>query len=183
MNLFGYTPTVPCGTGLNNPYSQYNPFRSCYEMPSATIIVGDNKKSEFDPDFIKDVKILAENKVVQVMFKDGTSEKAVCSDEDNFSLEIGISICIAKKILGGTGKYNSAIRKAMKIIESKKKMKEKAEEERKRILKRKQKREVYLKKRELKKREEQIKIQEEAYYRAMKRAENDKKTEKNEDEK
>ena len=171
MDFFGYTPTVPCGTGLNNPYSQFNPFCSCYEMPSATIIVGDNKKSEFDPDFVKDVKILAENKVVQVTFKDGTSEKAVCNDEDNFSLEIGISICIAKKILGGTGKYNSAIRKAMKIIESKKKAEEKEEEERERILKRRKKREEYLKKRELKKREEQIKIQEEAYYRAMKKIE------------
>ena len=132
-------------------------------------------RTDFELGFIQDVKILSPNKVVQVIFKDGTSEKAVCSGEDNFSLEIGISICIAKKILGGTGKYNSVIRKAMKIIENKKKTEEKAEEERKRVLKRKQKREAYLKKRELKKREEQIKIQEEAYYRAMKRIEGEEK--------
>lgn len=174
MNLFGYTPTVPCGMGSGDLlYSQYNPFRSCYEIPSTAIVIKDNKKSEFDTDFIQDVKILSPNKVVQVTFKDGTNEKAVCSDEDNFNLEIGISICITKKILGGTGRYNSTIRKAMKIIENKKKVEEKAEEERKRILKRKQKREAYIKKRELKKREEQIKIQEEAYYRAMKRIENE----------
>lgn len=142
---------------------------ACYFSPYAhTALI---RKREFEPDFIKDVAILAKDKVVQVTFKDGTSEKAVCSDEDSFSLEVGITICLAKKILGGTGKYNSIIRKALKILENKRKSEERDREEKNRILKKAQKKKEYLERREQKRREEKIKIQEEAYYRAMKRIE------------
>lgn len=123
---------------------------------------------------ITDVEILSPNKVVQVTFLDGTKEKAVCSKEDDFSLEVGITICLAKKFLGGTKEYNSTIRKALKIIDNKGKLKEQAEEEKSRILKRQQKRKEYLAKREQKRREEEIKIREEAYYRAMKRMKSEK---------
>lgn len=123
---------------------------------------------------ITDVEILSPDKVVQVTFLDGTKEKAVCSKEDDFSLEVGITICLAKKFLGGTKKYNSTIRKALKILDNKEKLKQQAEEEKSRILKRQQKRKEYLAEREQKRREEEIKIREEAYYRAMKRMESEK---------
>lgn len=72
---------------------------------------------------ISDVKILSPNKVVQVIFTDGTSEKAVCSKNDTFSLETGITVCIAKKLLGGTKEYNKIIRNALKTIEKKERLK------------------------------------------------------------
>lgn len=55
---------------------------------------------------IKDVQTI-NNKVVIVVFADGTKEKAVLDSADTFSLEQGISICITKKLLsmktGGNG--------------------------------------------------------------------------------
>lgn len=76
---------------------------------------------------IEDVRVVNksntdEPKVVMVDFADGTTEKAVLSDEDTYSLETGISICITKKLMSvsdtvsGTKVYNSVIRHAMKIM-------------------------------------------------------------------
>lgn len=152
---------------IGDSYFARNPFHMSFSKEFDVITAKNHVK-------ISDVKILSPNKVVQVIFEDGTSEKAVCSKEDDFSLEIGITICLAKKFLGGTKKYNSTIRKALKIIENKEKLKQQAEEEKSRILKRQQKRKEYLAKREQKRREEEIKIREEAYYRAMKRMESEK---------
>lgn len=116
---------------------------------------------------ISDVKILSLDKVVQVIFVDGTSEKAICDKDDTFSLETGITVCIAKKFLGGTKEYNKTIRNAIKIMEQKEKDRKEREERSKRIaLKRQKKAE--------KQRERKIKLQEEAYYRAMKRIESEK---------
>lgn len=117
---------------------------------------------------ISDVKILSPNKVVQVVFADGTREKAVCSENDTFSLETGITVCIAKKLLGGTKEYNKAIRNAVKIMERNEKERKEREERNKRIALKHQKEAE-------KRRERKIKIQEEAYYRAMKRVETEKK--------
>ena len=116
---------------------------------------------------ISDVKILSPNKVVQVIFADGTSEKAVCDKNDTFSLETGITVCIAKKLLGGTKEYNKAVRNALKIMERNEKSKKDLEDEQKQNA-------IKRKKEEEKRREKKIKIQEEAYYRAMKRIKDEK---------
>lgn len=116
---------------------------------------------------ISDVKILSPDKVVQVIFVDGTSEKAVCSENDTFNLEIGITICIAKKLLGGTKEYNKTIRNALKTMERNEKFKKEREEKKKRIALKRQKTEEQ-------RRERKVKIQEEAYYRAMKRIKSEK---------
>lgn len=118
---------------------------------------------------ISDVKILSHDKVVQVIFADGTSEKAVCSENDTFSLETGITVCIAKKLLGGTKEYNKTIRNALKTMEQKEKNRKDLEERNKRIV-------LKQKKEAEKRRERKIKLQEEAYYRAMKRIEQEKNT-------
>lgn len=149
-------------------------FNITYSSVGTAYMTGTTGKVSYGYD-ITDVEILSPDKVVQVTFLDGTKEKAVCSKEDDFSIEVGITICLAKKFLGGTKKYNSTIRKALKILDNKGKLKQQAEEEKSRILKRQQKRKEYLAKREQKRREEEIKIREEAYYRAMKRIEIEKK--------
>jgi len=102
---------------------------------------------------IIDVNIIVPNKVVEVTFADNTKEKAVCREPDVFSLEQAIAICISKKVMGGSSKYNKAVKAGMKVCENKLK-----DEETKRLQA---------------EREEMIEIQKEAYLRAMKEINND----------
>jgi len=120
---------------------------------------------------ISDVKIIVPNKVVEVTFADGTKEKAVCDKTDKFSLEMAISICISKKIMGGTNAYNKAVRQGLKVYN--KKIEERNEEKKKQeIIERKRKKKRIQKERRLARKaaiekEKQIEIQKEAYIRAM----------------
>ena len=70
-------------------------------------------QKELIPD-IKDVTV-HQNHVVIVEFVDGTSEKAVLHPEDKFSIEQGISICITKRLVGGSAIYNKLVSRALKI--------------------------------------------------------------------
>lgn len=128
---------------------------------------------------IKDVKVIVPNKVVEVTFLDGIKEKSVCKESDVFSLETAISICISKRILGGSSAYNNAVRQGMKVYEDKLKKESADKAEQKRIEKKREKRLAYKERRNAKRieeenqrkkkeREEQIEIQKEAYLRAMK---------------
>lgn len=117
---------------------------------------------------IKDVNIIVSNKVVEVTFADGTKEKSVCREPDTFSLESAISICISKKIMGGSSAYNNAIKRGMKVYEKKLEFEKHQKEEQERIEKKRAKKLAYKERRTAKKREEQIAIQTEAYLRAMK---------------
>ena len=53
------------------------------------------------------------NRVVKVTFADGSFTKAVCSENDNFDLDVGISVCITKRMMGKDGHklYNNMMRK------------------------------------------------------------------------
>lgn len=82
---------------------------------------------------IKDVEILVPNKVVKVTFNDDTFEKAVCHEDDAFSLETAITICMAKHLLGGSGKFNNILAKGVKVVEDKIKAEEEAKREQERI--------------------------------------------------
>ena len=113
------------------------------------------------------------NKVAKVVFYDGTIEKVVCDEDDTFSLEMAITICMAKKLYGGTAAYNKAVRDGMKIYKRMLERNQNEKEERERIAKKKQKRKEYLARREARRREEQIEIQKEAYVRAMKELNDD----------
>ena len=127
---------------------------------------------------VVDVNVIVPDKVIEVTFADGTKEKSVCREPDTFSLESAISICISKKIMGGSSAYNNAVKRGMKVYEDKQKKEafEKAEQER--IEKKRAKRLAYKERRAAKRteeerqrkereREEQIAIQTEAYLRAM----------------
>lgn len=67
---------------------------------------------------ITDIQIY-NNKVVKVVFSDVTFTKAVCGENDHFDLDIGITICVIKKMAGKNGHkwYNNLIRKAHKVME------------------------------------------------------------------
>ena len=113
------------------------------------------------------------NRVVKVTFIDGTFTKAVCSENDIFDLDVGITVCAMKRLLGtnsenATRKYNRFINHVHSVIE-KNTLKELAEEAQKAKEKNKQ-RKAELKKaaKKLKAREEQIDIQKQAILRAQK---------------
>lgn len=120
---------------------------------------------------IKDITLYNDNTVV-VEFVDGTKEKAVLSEEDNFSMEQGVSICLAKKLVGGSSIYNKLIdymlRKYAQI--QKKKADEAAELQAKKERTRKYKEKKAAKK--AAKREEYVRTMQEAFSRAL--AEHDK---------
>lgn len=120
---------------------------------------------------VVDVNIIVPNKVVEVTFADGTKEKSVCREPDVFSMESAISICISKKIMGGSSAYNNAVKRGMKVYENKQKKEAAVKAEQERIEKKRAKRLAYKKRKEnqrkVREREEQIEIQKEAYLRAM----------------
>jgi len=89
---------------------------------------------------ITDVKTI-NNKVVIVTFADGSSTKAVCDKDDAFNLDIGIGICITKRLMSrdekaGNSMFNKAIRDAHKVMKRNEELaqaKKELEEEEKRI--------------------------------------------------
>ena len=127
--------------------------------------------SEYDV-IVEDINILVPNKVVEVTFADGTKTKSVCREPDVFSLETAISICISKKLMGGSSEYNKCIKNALRFYDDKLKREEREKQEQECIAKKKAKRAEYKKRRAEKKeqteKERLIEIQKEAYIRAMK---------------
>lgn len=69
---------------------------------------------------IIDVKVINQ-KVVIVTFIDGTQTKAVCDKDDTFNLEVGIGICITKRLMSddeqtGNSMFNKSIKDALKVM-------------------------------------------------------------------
>lgn len=89
---------------------------------------------------IIDVKAI-NNKVIIVTFIDGTQTKAVCDKDDTFNLEVGIGICITKRLMSsdeqtGNSMFNKTIKNALKVMkrnEQLEKTRKEIEEEEKRI--------------------------------------------------
>lgn len=132
---------------------------------------------------VVDVTVL-NNRVVVVSFADSTETKAVLSEDDTFSVEQGIAICMMKKLIqtvfgnNCASVYNKLVEIGMNVydnkladIEKKKKAEaEEAERSAKRYAKaqrRKAKRAERIKAAQDAEREAQIEIQKEAYLRAM----------------
>lgn len=124
-----------------------------------------NKKNNFDFTIV-DYKII-NNTVVIITFSDGTTEKAVCDENDTFDFEKAIEICVCKKKFGGTKEYNNAIKKALKQVHSIDDKKKKEAEEQERIAHRKARYAERQAKKKAKRRQEQVNIQSEAFFKAM----------------
>lgn len=60
-----------------------------------------------------------DNKTTVVFFSDGTKEHANCSENDTYSLEYGISVCLLKKLLGGNETYKKIVNTAAKSYREK----------------------------------------------------------------
>ena len=115
---------------------------------------------------IKDVTVHAEH-VVIVEFVDGTTEKAVLHPDDSFSIEQGISICLTKKLVGGSAIYNKLVERALKVKKNNEEVKAKRDAEEK---ERKERHKKYVAKkaaRRAQKREDYINLHKEAFLRAL----------------
>lgn len=149
-----------------------------HAIADVKVIKGDKKILDDKGNFLKIEKDV--NKEVEVYFWDGTMVKSVCSDNDEFSLSMGITCCLAKKLCGGTSEYNKAVDRAVKGYKKKlKRGKEleakKARAEAKRA-KEKAKRAERKARKEAAAREAAIEIQAEAYRRALSSINNEEKT-------
>lgn len=120
---------------------------------------------ELIPD-IKDV-IVYNEQVVAVEFADGTTEKAVLHPDDKFSIEQGISICITKKLVGGSAIYNKLIERALKVKKANDDAKEQEAADEYARKERAKKWAAKKAARNAKKREDYINLHKEAYLRAL----------------
>ena len=116
---------------------------------------------------IIEIKEIVPNKVYEYRFVDGDIQKTVCSDSDQFSMEDSITIAYAKHFMGGSGRYNRAVDKAMKLFANQKAAEEKAKKEAKAAKVRQERKIKKRAERIARKREEEIELQAEAYRRAM----------------
>lgn len=152
--------------------------RSVYEMCKK--IVEDERKSKPKTEWLDGLPTVKKvetynDRVVKVTFIDDTFTKAVCSENDHFDLDVGITICAMKRIFGqnGTRDYNRFIEHVHKVM-SANEAKKNAEKAAKELQKNKQ-RKAELKKaaKNLKAREEQIDIYKQAILRAIQEKEED----------
>lgn len=116
---------------------------------------------------IIEIKEIVPNKVYEYRFVDGDIQKTVCSDSDQFSMEGSITIAYAKHFMGGSGRYNRAVDKAMKLFANQKAAEEKAKKEAEAAKIRQEKKAKKRAERAARKREAEIELQAEAYRRAM----------------
>lgn len=140
---------------------------------------------------IKDINIIVPNKVVEVIFINGTKEKMICHDDDEFDIRKCLFIALAKRLYKNNytfegiefkaqelmyqKKYVKIVDSALKNYERKQRESTKLEAnykaEQERIEKKRAKKLAYKKRRDARReqadKEKQIEIQKEAYIRAM----------------
>lgn len=160
------------------PSFEITGFKFNHPIADVKVIKGDKKVFDEKGNFLKIEKDV--NKEVVVYFWDGTMMKSVCSDTDEFSLSMGITCCLAKKLCGGTSEYNKAVDRAVKGYKMKLKREKELETEKARTVakraKEKAKRAERKARKEAAAREAAIEIQAEAYRRALNSTNNEEKT-------
>lgn len=118
----------------------------------------------------KPVKVETYNdRVVKVTFEDGSFTKSVCSDNDTFDLDVGITICILKRVMGKNGHklYNNMMRDIHKIMDENEKEKEKARKDKAERKAKQRKTELKAAAKKAKARQDQIDIQKTAFVEAL----------------
>lgn len=130
---------------------------------------------------LKEVKIITNEEDVaigvKITFGNGDVQKSICSEDDVFNLEYGITICLFKELLKLMGShnesrdYNNMVRDVLKQCEKQELAQLEEEAKKAQIEYRRAKRAEKKKRRAERKaaaeRERQIEIQKEAYLRAM----------------
>ena len=111
------------------------------------------------------------NRVVKVTFIDGTFTKSVCSENDIFDLDVGITVCAMKRLLGtssenATREYNRFMNHAHAVMERDAREKAEAKAQKEADKAKKRKIELKMAAKKLKAKEELIDIQKQAIIRA-----------------
>ena len=130
--------TITLPTFMLNCVRVYDPVNLCFEpacacnAPTLTPTNGINIPKAGIPN-VSRVETY-NNRVVKVVFTDGTFTKAVCSENDTFDLDTGITICIMKRFFGkdnktGTREYNRLIRNVHNTMDKIEKEKERLTKE------------------------------------------------------
>ena len=141
--------------------------------------VSENIKYEkfYEPD-IKEIKEIFDDngyaRGVKVIFADGTFEKSICANDDFYSFDVGVGICLFKWYLSRWGRgstlFNRLMDNALKVHKKNIKEAEEAREKEESIKRHAEKRRARKQRREERKRqrerEEKIEIMKEAYLRA-----------------
>ena len=84
------------------------------------------QKESAKPSELSDIMYDEQKKVVIVSFKDGTKIVKHCHEEDDFDVEVGVALAIAKRMFGTTTNFKKYVsRKARNIRQNKKLNKEK----------------------------------------------------------
>lgn len=121
-----------------------------------------------EPDEIIAVNVIKEGKVISCLFSDGDEQKAVCDEQDHYSLENGIAVCVAKHSMGGSSAYNRAIRQGVRVYKEQERNKD-ALKERMRIEENhRMKHQRYLERKKKREREARIQEMAEAFKLALK---------------
>lgn len=110
------------------------------------------------------------DRVVKITFIDGTFTKSVCSKNDAFDLDVGITICLMKRWLGKDGNrlYNNLIRKVHKRMDQKERLAEREKKLRAEMREKERKMKAKKAAKKEKARQEQLEIQKQAYIEAFK---------------
>ena len=146
---------------------------------SAHQLVGEPRVFGVIPDIVNVQNV--NDKTVFIEFADGTKEVAVLKDGDIFNLETGILICLTKKILSmisngeptGSSLYNKLVKYALTKVDATKKQRQAEAEKAKQKRIRQHEARQEAKRKANAEREEKIRIQAEAYKRAIKEISND----------
>lgn len=110
-------------------------------------------------------------RVVKVTFIDDTFTKCVCSENDHFDIDVGITICLMKRFMGTNGEdatrnYNKLMNHVHAVMEKNEKERLAKIEEEKTLKAKKRKIELKRAAKKLKAKEEKIDIQKQAIIRA-----------------
>lgn len=112
-------------------------------------------------------------RVVKVTFIDDTFTKSVCSENDHFDIDVGITICLLKRFMGtnsdnATREYNKTMNYIHAVMEKNEKEKVAAQAQKSSVKAKKRKAELKRAAKKLKAKEEQIDIYKQAILRAQK---------------
>ena len=146
-------------------------FVDCLRVQLPTTDFDKKKPHRYHPglDIPKVVKVDTYNdRVVKVTFSDGTFTKSVCGKNDIFDLDVGITICVMKKVMGKDGHklYNNMIRDIHETMEKNEKKAEKEKQLKAEFKRRQRKAELKKAAKKAKARQEQIDIQKTAIVEA-----------------
>lgn len=157
---------------VDKNYNEISKLATRYKKFESDLYIGnypDKPKNNEEPKMKKfnivDYKVY-NNKAVAVTFEDGTEEKAVCNEDDNFDLERGVEVCVLKHVLG-VDKYKELVREANRQIKAVDKAIEDKKAEEEMIARKKAKAARHKAKRLERKRNARIAEMKEAYLGAM----------------